>query len=78
MLTNNAGFNCNAARVIVQHAASPQREPLLAALRDVLRKLPTRKAWYPGRRGPLRRLPRRPSRGRALSATGRETTSLGP
>ena len=48
MLANNAGFNCNAARVIVQHAASPQREPLLAALRDVLRRLPTRKAWYPG------------------------------
>lgn len=48
MLTNNAGFNCNATRVILQHASSPQREPLLAAVRDVLRKFPTRTAWYPG------------------------------
>lgn len=48
MLANNAGFNCNATRVIVQHASSPQREPLMAALRRVLADLPTRKAWYPG------------------------------
>lgn len=51
MLTNNAGFNCNASRVIVQHASSPQREPLLAALREALGKVPTRKAWYPGAAG---------------------------
>jgi acyl-CoA reductase-like NAD-dependent aldehyde dehydrogenase len=48
MLTNNAGFNCNASRVIIQHASSPQREPLLTALREALGKVPTRKAWYPG------------------------------
>ena len=48
MLANNAGFNCNAARVIIQHASSPQREPLMTALRQVLAQLPTRKAWYPG------------------------------
>ncbi len=48
MLTNNAGFNCNAARVIVQHSASPQRDSLLDALRGVLREIPTRAAWYPG------------------------------
>jgi acyl-CoA reductase-like NAD-dependent aldehyde dehydrogenase len=48
MLVNNAGFNCNATRVIVQHAASPQREDLLAGIRDLLRKTPLRRAWYPG------------------------------
>lgn len=48
MLTNNAGFNCNASRVIVQHASSPQRQPLLDALREALGDVPTRKAWYPG------------------------------
>jgi acyl-CoA reductase-like NAD-dependent aldehyde dehydrogenase len=48
MLANNAGFNCNAARVILQHAGSPQRDTLLGALRTVLRDLPTRSAWYPG------------------------------
>lgn len=51
MLINNAGFNCNATRVILQHASSPQREALSAALRDVLRRFPTRTAWYPGAAG---------------------------
>jgi hypothetical protein len=48
MLVNNAGFNCNAARVIIQHADSPQREDLLAAMRQLLCETPLRKAWYPG------------------------------
>jgi acyl-CoA reductase-like NAD-dependent aldehyde dehydrogenase len=48
MLVNNAGFNCNAARVIVQHAASPQRRDLLAEMRHLLKKIPLRRAWYPG------------------------------
>jgi acyl-CoA reductase-like NAD-dependent aldehyde dehydrogenase len=48
MLTNNAGFNCNAARVIVTHAGWPQREQLMAAVRDQLRHEPPRVAFYPG------------------------------
>ena len=48
MLTNNAGFNCNAGRVIVQHAAWPQRQALLAKTREVLAEVPVRKAYYPG------------------------------
>jgi acyl-CoA reductase-like NAD-dependent aldehyde dehydrogenase len=48
MLTNNAGFNCNATRVIIQHAASPDRQRLLAALRGALARLPERRAYYPG------------------------------
>jgi acyl-CoA reductase-like NAD-dependent aldehyde dehydrogenase len=48
MLVNNAGFNCNATRVVIQHASSPERQRLLAALRSVLRRIPPRKAWYTG------------------------------
>ena len=48
MLTNNAGFNCNATRVIIQHAASPDRERLLEALRERLARVPARRAYYPG------------------------------
>jgi acyl-CoA reductase-like NAD-dependent aldehyde dehydrogenase len=48
MLTNNAGFNCNATRVIIQHAASPDRERLLDALRERLARVPARRAYYPG------------------------------
>ncbi|HEX9067588.1 MAG TPA: aldehyde dehydrogenase family protein, partial [Ktedonobacterales bacterium] len=48
MLSNNAGFNCNATRVIVTSASWPQRQQLLDAMRDIMRKLPTRQAYYPG------------------------------
>ncbi len=48
MLTNNAGFNCNAARVIVQHAGWGRRAALLDAIREVLARVPPRKAYYPG------------------------------
>ena len=48
MLTNNAGFNCNAGRVIVQHASWKQRRELLAGVRGFLKEIPTRRAYYPG------------------------------
>jgi acyl-CoA reductase-like NAD-dependent aldehyde dehydrogenase len=48
MVTNNAGFNCNATRVVIQHAASPDRERLLDALRARLSRVPPRRAYYPG------------------------------
>lgn len=47
-LVNNAGFNCLTTRVVVTHAGWPQREAFLGALRQVLRQLPTRRAYYPG------------------------------
>jgi acyl-CoA reductase-like NAD-dependent aldehyde dehydrogenase len=48
MLTNNGGFNCNAARVVVTHAGWSQREQLLAAVRDRLGRTAPRVAYYPG------------------------------
>lgn len=48
MLVNNAGFNCNASRVIVQHAGWAQRGELLDRMRAVLAEIPPRRAYYPG------------------------------
>ena len=48
MLANNAGFNCNAARVLITAAAWPQREAFLDALEHALAALPPRRAYYPG------------------------------
>lgn len=48
MIANNAGFNCNAGRVLVQHAAWPQRKAFLDEIRRVFSTLPTRRAYYPG------------------------------
>lgn len=48
MLTNNAGFNCNATRVIIQHAGWSQRNDLLREIRHALAKIPLRAAYYPG------------------------------
>jgi acyl-CoA reductase-like NAD-dependent aldehyde dehydrogenase len=48
MLTNNAGFNCNATRVIVTPEGWAERRRLLDAVRRTLALAPTRKAYYPG------------------------------
>ncbi len=48
MLTNNAGFNCNATRIIIQHAEWPQREQLVQQISRVLANVPSRDAYYPG------------------------------
>ena len=47
-LTLNAGFNCVATRLIVQHRDWDQRGALLNAIRKTLAATPTRKAYYPG------------------------------
>ena len=48
MLTNNAGFNCTAARVVVTHASWPQRAEFLDALRARFAGAAPRLAYYPG------------------------------
>jgi len=48
MLVNNAGFNCVSARLVVTHAAWPQREAFLGALTQTLAEITTRRAYYPG------------------------------
>ena len=48
MLVNNAGFNCISARVVVTHAAWPQRDAFLGALTQTLAQITTRRAYYPG------------------------------
>jgi acyl-CoA reductase-like NAD-dependent aldehyde dehydrogenase len=47
-LTNNAGFNCNATRVVIVHGGWDLRGKLLDAIRRVLSQAPQRKAFYPG------------------------------
>jgi acyl-CoA reductase-like NAD-dependent aldehyde dehydrogenase len=47
MLTNNAGFNCVAARVIVTAEAWPQRGEFLDRVRARLAATPSRVAYYP-------------------------------
>ncbi|GHO90721.1 hypothetical protein KSF_007690 [Reticulibacter mediterranei] len=49
-LTTNAGFNCNATRVIIQHADWNQRGQLLQQLRTLMSNTPPRNAYYPGAR----------------------------
>lgn len=47
-MTNNAGFNCNAAKMLIMHKEWAQRESFLDALRHVLQNHPARPAYYPG------------------------------
>lgn len=48
MVSNNASFNCVAAKALVTARGWPQREKFLAAFRKALREIPARKAYYPG------------------------------
>ncbi|HTQ07825.1 MAG TPA: aldehyde dehydrogenase family protein [Polyangiaceae bacterium] len=44
----NAGFNCNATKLVVTPRGTDLRERLLARLRAVLAEIPLRDAYYPG------------------------------
>lgn len=48
MVTNNASCNCNAAKMLITSKRWPQREALLGKVRDVLSRVPPRRAYYPG------------------------------
>ncbi len=48
MVTNNASFNCNAAKMLITSSRWPQRERFLDMLGEKLARTPTRKAYYPG------------------------------
>jgi acyl-CoA reductase-like NAD-dependent aldehyde dehydrogenase len=50
MVTHNASFNCNAAKVVAVARQWLQRPAFLAALHEELAKTPPRKAYYPGAR----------------------------
>jgi len=47
-LANNAGFNCNATRVIITHRGWKLREAFMEALRAKLKEMKTRNGYYPG------------------------------
>jgi acyl-CoA reductase-like NAD-dependent aldehyde dehydrogenase len=44
----NAGHNCIAGQTLILSRDWPQRDAFLNVLREVLRELPARPAWYPG------------------------------
>jgi aldehyde dehydrogenase (NAD(P)+) len=46
--TFNAGFNCNATKLVVTPRGWPLRERLLGAIERVLERTPLRAAYYPG------------------------------
>jgi acyl-CoA reductase-like NAD-dependent aldehyde dehydrogenase len=48
MVTNNASFNCNAAKALVMADRWPQRAVFLEHLERVLSTIPPRRAYYPG------------------------------
>jgi hypothetical protein len=48
MLANNAGFNCGAVRMVINHAGWPMRAALLDAIGRRLATIRPRRAYYPG------------------------------
>jgi hypothetical protein len=47
-MTNNGGFNCNAAKLIILHEDWTQKTEFMDMLRSVLASLEQRPAYYPG------------------------------
>ncbi|MUL66849.1 aldehyde dehydrogenase [Mycobacterium sp. CBMA 234] len=45
---HNAGHNCIGGQALILSADWDQKDAFLAAVRDVLKSLPARAAWYPG------------------------------
>jgi len=48
MVTHNASFNCNAAKVLVLSRGWPQREAFLGRVQAAMGSIPSRRAYYPG------------------------------
>jgi acyl-CoA reductase-like NAD-dependent aldehyde dehydrogenase len=48
MVTNNASFNCNAAKVLVTAKGWSQREHFIQRVHQILAQMDPRKAYYPG------------------------------
>lgn len=70
MVTNNASFNCNAAKMLVTAKGWPQRDKLLALIAQFLETVPPRKAYYPGARDRYEDLTRGRSNVKKLGAPG--------
>ncbi len=56
MVTVNASFNCNAAKMLVTPKGWRHREAFLAAMEQVFEQVPVRRAWYPGAKDRYRAL----------------------
>lgn len=48
MITNNASFNCNAAKMLVTAKGWAQKDRFLDLVAEKAAGVPARKAWYPG------------------------------
>lgn len=70
MLTNNASFNCNAAKLLVTPTGWRDRERFLGYLGRALARIPARYAYYPGAAERYARLTRGRSRLLGFGAAG--------
>jgi aldehyde dehydrogenase (NAD(P)+) len=56
MVTNNASFNCNAAKLLILPRGWSDADALLGHVQAALERVPPRKAYYPGARDRWRQL----------------------
>ena len=55
-VTNNASFNCNAAKMLVTAKGWKRTDELFTGLEQAIAAAPVRKAWYPGARDRYQKL----------------------
>jgi acyl-CoA reductase-like NAD-dependent aldehyde dehydrogenase len=73
MVAHNASFNCNAAKVLVMARGWDQREAFLERLKVAMRRIPSRRAYYPGAHERYGAFLDRYPQAMALSEEGEET-----
>ncbi len=77
MVTQNASYNCNAAKVVVLASGWSQRDAFLSKLHDALAKARSRAAYYPGSQARydafLREYPNAKALGSATTEAGEAT-----
>lgn len=74
MITNNASFNCNAAKLLILPAGWSPGAELLARIQSVLERVLPRKAYYPGAKDRWRSLTRDAEDVIAIGEDGDEQT----
>jgi aldehyde dehydrogenase (NAD(P)+) len=72
-VTNNASFNCNAAKMLITPKNWKRTDELFSGLERAIAAAPVRKAWYPGARDRYRQLTEGRSNVRTIGEGGVET-----
>jgi aldehyde dehydrogenase (NAD(P)+) len=72
-VTNNASFNCNAAKMLITPKGWKRTDELLTGMERAISAAPVRKAWYPGAKDRYQKLTEGRTNVKTIGAAGDDT-----